>query len=194
MTLMEIIVLSLGALLAENFVFARLLGIDPMMSASKGTSGTLGLSTAVAAVMVMASVLLWPVERLLLALHIPYMQTVAFVLVLSGLVPLVGFLLNRFAPAMVAGLGAAMPRIALNTAVLGIALLSAREGLGFMDSVKAGLAAALGFTMATVLFASIREKVDIRSDCPKAFEGLPIALVSAGLLALAFMGFQGLRV
>ena len=194
MTLMEIIVLSLGALLAENFVFARLLGIDPMMRASKGTSGALGLSAAVAAVMVTASALLWPVERLLLALKLPYMQTVTFMLVLSGLIPLIGFLLGRLAPTLKAGLGAAMPRIALNSAVLGIAMLSAREGLGFMDSVKAGLSAALGFTVAAVLFASIREKVDIRSDCPKAFEGLPIALVSAGLLALAFMGFQGLRV
>ena len=192
MTLSHIALVSLAALLTDNIVLGRILGVGPMMRAASHSKSALRQSLAVAAVMVAASALLWPMEQLLLALNLPYMRTVVFALVLAGLVPLIDLGMSRLMPALRAQAGDLLPHLALNSAVLGIALLSAQAGLGFGDSLKTGLSAAAGFALVSMLFASIREKVDIRSDCPRAFEGVPIALVSAGLLALALMGFKGL--
>ena len=184
----------LSAILTENFILVKFYGICPFMGVSKKTDTAIGLGMAVTFVMAIASAACWAVDALgLQPLGLGYMQTVAFILVIASIVQFVEMALKKFVPALYHALGIFLPLITTNCAVLGVALVNVQKGFDFLQSVVNGAAGGIGFTVAIVLFASIRERVD-KSDCPKSFKGFPIALISAGLMALAFMGFSGLKI
>ena len=183
----------LSAVLTENYILVKFYGICPFMGVSKKIDTALGMGMAVTFVMALASAACWAVNLLLVALNAEYMQTVAFILVIASIVQVVEMFLKKSVPALYKALGVFLPLITTNCAVLGVALVNVQEGYDFLQSVINGAAGGLGFTLAIVLFASMRERVD-KTDCPQAFKGFPITLISAGLLALAFMGFSGLKI
>ena len=182
----------ISALLTENFILVKFYGICPFMGVSKKIDTALGMGMAVTFVMALASAACWAVDTYLLAKY-PYMQTVAFILVIASIVQVVEMFLKKSVPALYKALGIFLPLITTNCAVLGVALVNAQNGYDFLQSVVNGACGGLGFTLAIVLFASVRERVD-KADCPEAFRGYPIALIAAGLIALAFMGFSGLSI
>ena len=189
-----ILSIALGAILIENFILVKCLGICPFMGVSKKMDTAVGMGFAVIFVMGLASAICWIVNKyLLVALHLEYMQTLAYILVIAALVQLVEMFLRKSVPSLYTALGIYLPLITTNCAVLGVALLNTQNGYGFIESVVYGITGGVGFLMAIVLFASVRERNQY-ADYPKAFEGFPIALISAGLIALAFMGFSGLKV
>ena len=189
-----ILSIALGAILIENFILVKFLGICPFMGVSKKMDTAIGMGFAVIFVMGLASAICWIVNKyLLVALHLEYMQTLAYILVIAALVQLVEMFLRKSVPSLYTALGIYLPLITTNCAVLGVALLNTQNGYGFIESVVYGSTGGVGFLMAIVLFASVRERNQY-ADYPKAFEGFPIALISAGLIALAFMGFSGLKV
>ena len=183
----------IAALLSENFILVKFYGICPFMGVSKKIDTALGMGMAVTFVMALASAACYAINLLLVAFRLEYMQTVAFILVIAALVQVVEMFLKKFVPALYKALGVFLPLITTNCAVLGVVLVNVQEGYNFLISVINGAAGGLGFTLAIVLFASVRERVD-KADCPECFKGFPIALISAGLLALAFMGFSGLKI
>ena len=192
--LQSLLGILLSAILTENFILVKFYGICPFMGVSKKTDTALGMGMAVTFVMGIASAATWAVYTLLLVpLDLAYMQTVAFILVIAAVVQVVEMFLKKSVPALYQALGIYLPLITTNCAVLGVALVNAQKGYDFLQSVVYGVCGGLGFTLAIVLFASIRERVD-KSDCPACFKGFPLALISAGLLALAFMGFSGLKI
>ncbi len=182
----------LSAILTENFILVKFYGICPFMGVSKKIDTALGMGMAVTFVMALASAACWALDSLILVpFNVTYMRTVAFILVIASIVQVVEMFLKKSVPALYKSLGIFLPLITTNCAVLGVALVNVQEGYDFLQSVLNGACGGLGFTLAIVLFASIRERVD-KSDCPECFKGFPITLISAGLLALAFMGFSGL--
>ena len=195
MSFTGLVSIALGAILIENFIFSQFLGICPFMGVSKKTDTALGMGVAVIFVMTVASVFCWFVnEWLLIPLKLQYMQTVAYILVIAALVQFVELFLKKSVPTLYQALGIYLPLITTNCAVLGVVLLNTQRSYGFLESVVYGVTGGVGFLVAIVLFASVRERLELTGDCPKAFEGFPIALMAAGLLALAFMGFSGLKV
>ena len=191
---MEAIVgIILSALLSQNVILVKFYGICPFMGVSKKIDTALGMGMAVTFVMALASAACYLINLLLVMLGLEYMQTVAFILVIAALVQVVEMFLKKFVPALYQALGVFLPLITTNCAVLGVVLVNVQEGYNFLLSVVNGAAGGLGFTLAIVLFASVRERVD-KTDCPECFKGFPIALIAAGLLALAFMGFSGLKI
>ena len=187
-----IIGILISALLSQNFILVKFYGICPFMGVSKKIDTALGMGMAVTFVMALASAACFAVN-LLLGETYAYMQTVVFILVIASIVQVVEMFLKKAVPALYKALGVFLPLITTNCAVLGVVLVNVQEGYDFLQSVINGAAGGLGFTLAIVLFASVRERVD-KSDCPAAFKGFPIALISAGLMALAFMGFSGLKI
>ena len=183
----------LSAILSENFILVKFYGICPFMGVSKKIDTALGMGMAVTFVMAIASAACYAVNVLLVKLGLDYMQTVAFILVIAAIVQVVEMFLKKSVPALYKALGVYLPLITTYCAVLGVVLVNVQKGYNFLLSVVNGAAGGLGFTVAIVLFASVRERVN-RADCPACFKGFPIALISAGLLALAFMGFSGLKV
>lgn len=184
----------ISAILTSNFILVKFYGICPFMGVSKKIDTALGMGMAVTFVMAMASAACFVVYKFLLVpFELQYMQTVSFILVIASLVQVVEMFLKKFVPALYKALGVFLPLITTNCAVLGVVLVNVQEGYDFLQSVINGTCGGLGFTLAIVLFASIRERVD-KTDCPEAFKGFPITLISAGLLALAFMGFSGLKI
>ena len=183
----------LSAILSENFILVKFYGICPFMGVSKKIDTALGMGMAVTFVMAIASAACYAVNVLLVKLGLDYMQTVAFILVIAAIVQVVEMFLKKSVPALYKALGVYLPLITTNCAVLGVVLVNVQKGYNFLLSVVNGAAGGLGFTVAIVLFASVRERVN-RADCPACFKDFPIALISAGLLALAFMGFSGLKV
>ena len=194
MNLTKILEIALGAILMNNFILVKFMGICPFMGVSKKMDTAVGMGLSVTFVMGLASAATWAVnEFILLPLNLKYMQTVAFILVIAAIVQVVEMFLKKSVPALYQALGIYLPLITTNCAVLGVALLNIQEGYNFLESVVYGVTGGLGFTLAIVLFASVRERT-ADNECPKCFEGFPIALISAGLLALAFMGFSGLKI
>ena len=189
----EILGIIIAALLSQNFILVKFYGICPFMGVSKKIDTALGMGMAVTFVMALASAVCFCINLILIALNLEYMQTVAFILVIATLVQVVEMFLKKFVPALYKALGVYLPLITTNCAVLGVVLVNVQEGYNFLLSVVNGAAGGLGFTLAIVLFASVRERVN-KTDCPECFKGFPIALISAGLLALAFMGFSGLSI
>ena len=184
----------LSAILTENFILVKFYGICPFMGVSKKIDTANGMGMAVTFVMALASAACWAVnEYLLIPLDLGYMQTVAFILVIAALVQIVEMFLKKFIPALYQALGIYLPLITTNCAVLGAALVNVQKGYDFLQSVVFGACGGLGFTLAIVLFASVRERVD-KAEPPECFKGFPIALITAGLLALAFMGFSGMKI
>ena len=188
----EILGILIAALLSQNFILVKFYGICPFMGVSKKIDTALGMGMAVTFVMALASAACFAVN-LLLGETYAYMQTVVFILVIASIVQVVEMFLKKMVPALYKALGVFLPLITTNCAVLGVVLVNVQEGYDFLQSVINGTAGGLGFTLAIVLFASVRERVD-KTDCPQAFKGFPITLISAGLLALAFMGFSGLSI
>ena len=193
-TFVALFAISLNAILAENFILVKFLGICPFMGVSKKTDTAFGMGLAVIFVMGLASAATWAVnEYLLVALDLEYMQTVVFILVIAALVQFVEMFLQKALPALYQALGIYLPLITTNCAVLGVALLNIQNSYSFIESVVYGVTGGIGFTLAIVLFSSVRERLE-DCDCPKAFKGFPLALIAAGLLALSFMGFSGFKV
>lgn len=187
--------ISIGAILIENFIFSKFLGCCPFLGVSKKVDTAIGMGLAVIFVMGLASMLCWLANDLLLVpLGIEYMQTLTYILVIAALVQFVEMFLKKAVPALYTALGIYLPLITTNCAVLGVVLLNTQYGYGFIESVVYGVTAGMGFMLAIFLFASVRERLAVMAEYPKAFEGFPIALISAGLISLAFMGFSGLRI
>ena len=183
----------LSALLTENFILVKFYGICPFMGVSMKIDTALGMGMAVTFVMAIASAACWAVYNLILVqLGLEYLQTVAFILVIAAIVQLVEMFLQKCVPALYQALGIYLPLITTNCAVLGAALVNVQKGYNFFFSVLFGICGGLGFTLSIVLFASVRERVE-KADCPQCFKGFPITLIAAGLLALSFMGFSGMK-
>ena len=190
----ELLAITLGAILANNFIFSQFLGICPFLGVSKKVDTAVGMGVAVTFVMGLASAITWLVNTfILIPLDLGYMQTVAFILVIASLVQFIEMFLQKSMPSLYTALGVYLPLITTNCAVLGVALLNIQNNYNFISSVVYGITGGLGFLLAIVLFASIRERL-VFAEYPKAFEGFPIALITAGLMALAFMGFSGLKI
>ena len=186
---------SLGAILVNNFIFAQFLGICPFMGVSKKVDTALGMGVAVIFVMGVASAVCCPINNyILIPNKLVFMQTVTYILVIASLVQFVEMFLQKAVPTLYQALGVYLPLITTNCAVLGVVLQNTQNSYDFITSVVYGITGGIGFLIAIVLFASVRERLDVTMECPKAFEGFPIALITAGLLALAFMGFSGLKV
>ena len=188
----QIVSLALGAILIENFIFSQFLGICPFMGVSKKIDTALGMGMAVTFVMALASFVCYFVFQLLVLLDLAYMQTVAFILVIASIVQLVEMFLKKKVRSLYNALGVYLPLITTNCAVLGVVLVNAQKNYSLLLSVINGAASGLGFALAIVLFSSLRERVD-KATPPECFKGAPISLIAAGLLALAFMGFSGMR-
>ena len=193
MSITSLLAISLGAILTNNFIFAQFLGICPFLGVSKKSDTAIGMGPAVTFVMGIASAVCFGVNKLLIALDLGYMQTVAFILVIAGLVQFIEMFLKKSMPSLYTALGVYLPLITTNCAVLGVVLLNVQNDYTFIASVVYGITGGLGFLLAIYLFSTIRERVQF-ADYPKCFEGFPIALITAGLIALAFMGFSGLQV
>ena len=193
MDITKLLSISLGAILVNNFILVQFLGICPFMGVSKKTDTAIGMGFAVIFVMGLASALCYPVNMLLVKLDLAYMQTVAFILVIASLVQFIEMFLKKAIPTLYEALGVYLPLITTNCAVLGAVQLNVQNGYNFIESVVYGITGGVGFLIAIVLFASIRERLEF-SEPPKAFEGFPIAMITAGLMALCFMGFSGLKV
>ena len=189
----EILGILIAALLSQNFILVKFYGICPFMGVSKKIDTALGMGMAVTFVMGLASAACYAINLLLVDLNLQYMQTVSFILVIATLVQVVEMFLKKFVPALYKALGVFLPLITTNCAVLGVVLVNVQNEYSFLLSVVNGVAGGLGFTLAIVLFASVRERVN-KAQCPECFKGFPIALIAAGLLALAFMGFSGLSI
>ncbi|HIR30654.1 MAG TPA: RnfABCDGE type electron transport complex subunit A [Candidatus Faecousia faecavium] len=183
----------ISALLTQNFILVKFYGICPFMGVSKKIDTALGMGLAVTFVMALASAACYGINLILIALNLEYMQTVVFILAIASIVQVVEMFLKKSVPALYKALGVFLPLITTNCAVLGVVLVNVQQGYNFLLSTINGAAGGLGFTLAIVLFASIRERVN-RSECPECFKGFPIALIAAGLLALSFMGFSGLSI
>lgn len=185
---------ALGAILVNNFIVAQFLGICPFMGVSKKVDTALGMGLAVIFVMGVASAVCWPINRFLLEANgLEFMQTVTFILVIAALVQFIEMFLQKAVPTLYQALGVYLPLITTNCAVLGVVLQNTQNGYDFLTSVVYGVTGGIGFLLVIVLFASVRERMEF-AEFPKSFEGFPIALVAAGLIALAFMGFSGLKV
>ena len=192
--LTNILSIALGAILVNNFIFSQFLGCCPFLGVSKKVDTAVGMGVAVTFVMGLASAVCFVVNKyILIPLDLAYMQTVAFILVIASLVQFIEMFLQKAMPALYAALGVYLPLITTNCAVLGVVLLNVQNGYNFIESVVYGITGGLGFLLAIVLFASIRERL-VFADYPKCWDGFPIALITAGLMALAFMGFSGLKV
>lgn len=190
----ELIAIVMAAVLVNNYVLAQFLGICPFLGVSKKLDQAAGMSVAVIFVMLLATAVTYPIQYFVLnSLELEYLQTIVFILVIAALVQLVEMFLKKAVPTLYQALGVYLPLITTNCAVLGVVLLNVQNGYNFIESVVYGITGGAGFLLAIVLFASIRERLEF-ADPPKAFKGFPIALVTAGLMALCFMGFQGLKI
>lgn len=189
----RILLILLSAILVNNYVLSKFLGICPFLGVSKKIETATGMGMAVTFVMVLASIITWLVQYFILdPLGVGYLQTIAFILVIAGLVQLVEMVIQKSSPALYQGLGVYLPLITTNCCVLGVAILNIDEHYGLLETAMNGLGAALGFFLAILIFAGIREKMAVMSDIPKPFDGFPIALISASLMSIAFMGFSNL--
>lgn len=182
------------AIFVNNIVFAQFLGICPFLGVSKKLSSALGMGAAVTFVMALATAVTWLLQTYLLTpFGLGFMQTIVFILVIAALVQMLEIIMKKVAPALYQALGVFLPLITTNCAVLGVAILVVRDNLDLGQSVVYAVSTALGFTLALTLFAGIREQLEL-ADIPRPMRGAPIALICAGLLALAFMGFSGIKI
>ena len=188
----SIFALVIGAIFVNNVVLAQFLGICPFLGVSKDVKSSLGMGGAVLFVMLLATLVTYLIMQYILCpLHLEYLQTIAYILVIAALVQMVEIVLKKVAPALYQALGVFLPLITTNCAVLGVALLVVQKNMNLMQSVVYATSIAVGFTLALVIFAGIREQMEL-TGVAKGMKGTPIALVTAGILAMAFMGFGGL--
>ena len=190
----KLLEITLSAILINNFIFSQFLGICPFMGVSKKMDTAAGMGMAVIFVMGLASAMCWVINKfLLMPLGLAYLQTLAYILVIAALVQFVEMFLKKGMPSLYSALGIYLPLITTNCAVLGAVLINTQNNYNLIESIVYGVTGGVGFLIAIVLFASIRERL-VFADYPKSFEGFPIALVTASLMALAFMGFSGLKI
>jgi electron transport complex protein RnfA len=188
----DLILIFIGAIFVNNFVLSRFLGICPFMGVSKKIDTALGMTFAVMFVMTIAGIITWIIQYAVLnPFKLQYLQTIVFILIIASLVQLVEMIVEKVSPALYSSLGIFLPLITTNCAILGVAILNIQQNYNFLQMFVFTFASSLGFGLALVLFAGIRERVEL-SDVPVYFKGMPIAFISAGILALAFMGFSGL--
>ena len=188
----ELLVIFFGVVLVNNYVLAQFLGICPFLGVSKKVDSAFGMSVAVIFVMVMATAATWPIYQYLLAPNgLDYMKTIVFILLIAALVQLVELVLKKYIPGLHKSLGVYLPLITTNCAVLGVTLLNIEQKYDFLQSVINAFGAGVGFMLAIILFAGVRQRVD-NADVPKAFKGMPIALITASLMSMGFLGFSGI--
>ncbi|MCQ2375030.1 MAG: electron transport complex subunit RsxA [Salinivirgaceae bacterium] len=189
---MEYILIFVAAVFVNNIVLSQFLGICPFLGVSKKVDTALGMSGAVAFVLTIATIVTYLVQTYVLApLHIDYLRTITFILIIAALVQMVEIVLKKVSPSLYQALGVFLPLITTNCCILGVALLVIQKDYNLLQSVVFAISNAVGFGFALVLFAGIREQINL-SDTPKSMQGFPISLVTAGILAMAFMGFSGL--
>ncbi len=182
----------IGAIFVNNVILSQFLGICPFLGVSSKVETSMGMGAAVTFVMAIASVVAWLIQSyILVPLGIEYMQTIVFILVIAALVQMVEIILKKVSPVLYQALGIFLPLITTNCAVLGVAILMIQKEFSLMQSLVYAVSSALGFALAMVIFAGIREQLEL-DEMPEAFRGIPIALITAGILAMAFMGFSGL--
>ena len=192
--LKEIMSIALIAMLTQNFVLVRFYGICPFLGVSKKTDTALGMGMAVTFVMAIASMLTYLANHFILEIfNITYLRTVVFILIIASIVQIVEMFLQKALPALYSALGIYLPLITTNCAVLGVALLNVQNEYNFINSTIYGFFGGLGFTLAIVLFAGVRERLEL-SDIPEFLKGFPISLITAGLIAMAFLGFSGMNI
>lgn len=182
------------AIFINNIVLSQFLGVCPFLGVSKKISSALGMGAAVTFVITLATVVAWLLQTYVLnPLDLQFLQTIVFILVIAFLVQMLEIVLKKITPALYQSLGVFLPLITTNCAVLGVAILVIQKGYNLMEAVTYGVATSIGFTLALWIFAGIREQLDL-SDSPRAMRGVPLALICAGLLAMAFMGFSGIKI
>lgn len=190
----SIITIALSAILINNFIFSQFLGCCPFLGCSSKVDTAVGMGLAVTFVMGLASAICYIVDiYILVPMQLQFLETLAFILIIASLVQFVEMFLKKAIPSLYSALGIYLPLITTNCAVLGVVLLNVQYNFNFIQSTLYGVFGGLGFLVAIVLFASVRERID-HAEYPECFEGFPICLVSAALLALAFMGFSGMKI
>ena len=191
--LIDILLLMLSSVLVQNFIFAKFYGICPFLGVSDKPATAAGMGMAVTFVITLSSAATWAVYYFILEpFHLTFLKTIAFILIIAALVQLIEMFLKKFVPSLYQALGIYLPLITTNCAVLGSALLNIQNGYNFVYSVAVGFAAAIGFTMAILIFAGVRARLQF-AQAPKSFQGMPLVLISAGLIAMAFSGFSGIN-
>ena len=191
-TLKTLTVILLSSVLVNNYVLSRFLGICPFLGVSKKLGQAVGMGISVTAVMLLASAITWPIQRLILdKLGLAYMQTIVFILVIASLVQMLETVLKKFSPALHKALGVYLPLITTNCAVLGVAINNITDNYTFVESIVSSLGCGLGFLLAMVLFSGLRSRID-ESAVPTCFRGLAVTLIAASFISLAFMGFSGI--
>ncbi len=187
-----LITIAIGAIFINNFVLSRFLGICPFVGVSRSVESSAGMGMAVMFVMTLAGIVTYFVNKVLVVAGVGFLQTVSFILVIASLVQFVEMVLQKFNPNLYSALGIYLPLITTNCAVMGVALLNIKEGYNIIEVTVFSFSAAVGFALALIIMAGIRERLDI-TDVPKSMEGAPIAFIVAALLSLAFMGFSGMK-
>jgi len=192
MEVKDLLLIAFAAIVTENFIFSRFMGICPFLGVSEKPSTAAGMGFAVMFVMTLSSALTWLVYHLILIPNeLEYLKTIAFILIIASLVQIIEMFLKKFIPVLYRALGVYLPPITTNCAVLGSALINIQKDYSFIESVVFGLTAAIGFTVAILIFAGVRARLRF-AEPPKSFRGIPILLISAGLIAMAFSGFSGI--
>lgn len=189
----KILAIMLAVILANNYVLSQFLGICPFLGVSKKIDSAVGMGAAVTFVMVLATAVTWPIQiKILDPMHIGYLQTVVFILVIASIVQLVEMILKKYIPPLYKSLGVFLPLITTNCAVLGVTIQNITEGYTYVESLFCALGAGIGFLLAMVLFSGLREKLENNKGIPTCFQGIPITLITASILSMAFMAFSGL--
>lgn len=192
MSVTGLVSIFLAAILTNNFVLSKFLGICPFLGVSKKLDTAVGMSVAVIFVMTLATLVTWPIQTFILDPNgLGYLQTIVFILIIAALVQFVEIFLKKYVPSLYSALGIYLPLITTNCAVLGVALNSVQYGYNILQSVVYGLGISIGFTIAIVILAGIREKMEY-NDIPESWQGMPIVMVTAGLMSIAFFGFSGI--
>lgn len=188
----EILIIMMSVILTNNFVLSQFLGICPFLGVSKKLDSAVGMGIAVTFVMVLATLATWPIQMFILnPLNIGYLQTVVFILVIASLVQLVEMTLKKYMPPLYKSLGVFLPLITTNCAVLGVTLMNINDGYNYLESIVCAIGAGIGFLLAMVLFAGLREKLEDCKGIPQCWQGIPITLVTAAILSMSFMAFSG---
>ena len=190
--MLNLITIMMSVILVDNFVLSQFLGICPFLGVSKKLDSAVGMGVAVIFVMVLSTAATWPIMQLLNGLEIGYLQTIVFILVIAALVQLVEMMLKKYIPSLYKALGVYLPLITTNCAVLGVTIMNIDDKLTYVQSLFNAFGAGIGFLLAMVLFAGLRQKLENSKGVPKPFVGVPMTLITAAMLSLSFMGFSGL--
>ena len=188
---MNLVLLFLSVVLVNNVITSQFMGICPFLGVSKKVDTSVGMGIAVTFVLTLASFITYFVQKLLEITNNQFLQTIAFILVIASIVQFVEMVIQKMSPSLYQALGVFLPLITTNCAVLGIALVNVQEGYNLVETMVNGFGAGVGFTLAIILFAGIRERLEL-ADIPENFKGFPITLIPAGLMSIAFLGFSGL--